>query len=192
MNKMDNEIWRDVVGFEGIFIVSNYGNVKSLPRISSRGKWGKYTVKGKTLKHVYRNSYPSVFLLDKYYNVHRLVAQAFIPNPNGYKEVNHKDENPANCRLDNLEWCDHKYNINYGTRTERASKKHREFMRGRPSKTKKKVFFNGKTYDSLCDFCKSFDKNLSTVSRWLNNKRPMPEEFRNGGLSYLSDVEVTI
>lgn len=53
------------------------------------------------------------------YNVHRLVAEAFIPNPDSLPEVNHKDENRANCNFDNLEWCTRKYNANYGTKIER-------------------------------------------------------------------------
>ena len=53
--------------------------------------------------------------------VHRYVAEAFIPNPHGYPSVNHIDENKLNNRADNLEWCDVKYNINYGTRTKRSS-----------------------------------------------------------------------
>lgn len=47
------------------------------------------------------------------YSVHRLVAKAFIPNPNDLPEVNHKDENPLNCKASNLEWCDRQYNIEY-------------------------------------------------------------------------------
>lgn len=54
--------------------------------------------------------------------IHRLVAEAFLPNHNNYPEVNHKDENKLNNNVDNLEWCDRKYNINYGTRTEKCSK----------------------------------------------------------------------
>lgn len=53
------------------------------------------------------------------YTVHRLVAEAFLPNPDGLPEVNHKDENRANCNLDNLEWCSSEYNKNYGTRIEK-------------------------------------------------------------------------
>lgn len=52
-------------------------------------------------------------------SVHRLVAMAFIDNPNGYDEVNHKDENKTNNNVDNLEWCSHIYNMNYGTRNKR-------------------------------------------------------------------------
>lgn len=58
----------------------------------------------------------------KYFLIHRLVAQAFIPNPENLPEVNHKDENPSNCRVENLEWCTHEYNLNYGTHNERISK----------------------------------------------------------------------
>lgn len=49
------------------------------------------------------------------FSIHRLVAQAFIPNPNGYKEINHKDEDKTNNRVSNLEWCDRLYNMNYRT-----------------------------------------------------------------------------
>ncbi|MCF0117916.1 MAG: HNH endonuclease [Bacilli bacterium] len=51
--------------------------------------------------------------------VHQIVAKAFIPNPNGYKQINHKDENPLNNNVENLEWCSAKYNINYGTRNDK-------------------------------------------------------------------------
>lgn len=60
--------------------------------------------------------------IPKAFAVHRLVAQAFIPNPNNLPQVNHKDENPSNNNVNNLEWCDAKYNINYGTCIERRSK----------------------------------------------------------------------
>lgn len=54
-------------------------------------------------------------------DMHRMFAEAYIDNPDGLSEINHKDEDPSNYRLDNLEWCDHKYNMNYGTINERRS-----------------------------------------------------------------------
>ncbi len=86
----------------------------------------------------------------KHYLVHRLVAIAFLPNPNGYKEVNHIDENKANNMISNLEWCSSKYNVNYGTRNERASKSSKGKNKGkhRSEETKKKISKSskGKTF----------------------------------------------
>lgn len=110
------EIWKDIKDYEGHYQVSNLSRVKSI-------KFGKERI----LKQHIRGGYYSVVLskngILKIFKVHRLVAQAFIPNPNNYKEVNHKDENKANNVVSNLEWCDRKYNQNYGTRTEKCSKK---------------------------------------------------------------------
>lgn len=64
-------------------------------------------------------------------NVHRLFAEAYIPNPNNLPEINHIDEDPMNYSLDNLEWCTHKYNLNYGTAQERRSPKISEALKGR-------------------------------------------------------------
>ena len=58
----------------------------------------------------------------KYFKIHRLVAMMFIPNPDNLPQINHKDENKANNSVENLEWCTGKYNVNYGTRNERAGK----------------------------------------------------------------------
>ena len=110
------EIWKDKKDYEGHYQVSNLGRVKSI-------KFGKEII----LKQHIRGGYYSVVLskngILKIFKVHRLVAEVFLPNPNNYKEVNHKDENKANNVVTNLEWCDRKYNQNYGTRTEKCSKK---------------------------------------------------------------------
>lgn len=88
-----------------------------------------FNKKRKRYLNTYLNAYgyPAVDLWKngkkKYFLVHRLVAEAFIPNPNNYKEINHKDENPANPNVDNLEWCTRKYNNNYGNRLSKISSK---------------------------------------------------------------------
>lgn len=119
------EIWKDVVGFEGLYQVSNYGRVKSLNYLHT-GK--ERILKPARIAMKSGNSYYMVRLCKdgERYNkwVHRLVAEAFIPNPDNLPEVNHKDENGLNNRVDNIEWCTAKYNSNYGTRIQRISKKH--------------------------------------------------------------------
>lgn len=112
------EIFKEIEGYEN-YQVSNYGSVKSL----GNGK----TRKEKVLKPFNTTKgYLQVELSKqgkrKNYYVHRLVAQAFLQNPNNYEEVNHKDEDKTNNHVTNLEWCDRKYNINYGTLKEKISK----------------------------------------------------------------------
>lgn len=112
-------LWRDVKGYEGFYKVSNSGEILALKR-----------------PHCYRKThlmsqcddgrgYKIVCLCKngthKTERVHRLVAIAFIPNPNGFNEINHIDENKSNNFADNLEWCNRKYNINYGSRTHKTS-----------------------------------------------------------------------
>ena len=114
------EEWRDIKGFEGKYMVSNLGRVKSL-NYNHTGKEG-------ILKGVdYGYGYLYVSLTKdgkvKQYSINRLVAQAFLENPDNLPEVNHKDEDKTNNRVENLEWCSRSYNINYGTRNKEAGKK---------------------------------------------------------------------
>ena len=118
----ESETWKDVVGYEGLYEVSNKGDVYSVERISSQG----IKIGGQTLKPSYgRGGYLKVGLCKngtmETKRVHRLVAEAFISNPNGLPQVNHRDEVKVNNNVENLEWCTSKYNSNHGTRTERAS-----------------------------------------------------------------------
>ena len=114
---MEEEIWCPIKGYEGLYGVSDQGRVRSL-------KFGKERI----LKQGRNNSgYLQVCLCKngemKNYRIHRIVAQTFIPNPDNLPEVNHIDENKENNSVQNLEWCDRKYNINYGTRNQRQSEK---------------------------------------------------------------------
>ena len=108
------EIWKDIPCSDGFYQVSNLGRIKSL-------KYGKPRILSSVCCKGYM--YISLHIKGKRvrYSLHRLVAQAFVPNPLGYGEVNHKDENPLNNCADNLEWCSHKYNMHYGTARLRQS-----------------------------------------------------------------------
>ena len=111
------EEWRNIQGYEGLYMVSNLGRVKSLERMKWNGN-GYYKVPEKILEG-YDNGdgYLYVNLCKegkrKQYRINRLVAMAFIPNPNNLPEVNHKDEIRTNNRVDNLEWCNRSYNVEY-------------------------------------------------------------------------------
>lgn len=112
------EEWKPINGYEGIYLISNFGRVKSLGRINCPQKRGGAD-RDKILSP--RNDklgYSRVLLYSltgkkKQFKTHRLVAMHFIPNPNNYPLVNHIDENPANNYVNNLEWCTHSYNIKY-------------------------------------------------------------------------------
>lgn len=121
------EIWKDYKDYEGLYQASNLGRMRSLDRWVKSKSGSVRLCKGKILKLCTdKYGYLKVGLFKnnkvKTYYVHRLVAEVFLPNPNNYKEVNHKDENKQNNVVSNLEWCDAKYNSNYGTRNERMSK----------------------------------------------------------------------
>lgn len=110
------EIWKDIEGYEGIYQVSNLGRVKSLKH-SKEGKLlkGRVTGKGYLSVVLFRNS------VRKSNSIHRLVAQAFIPNPENKPEVNHIDEDKTNNNIDNLDWSTPKENSNHGTRNDRIA-----------------------------------------------------------------------
>ena len=105
---------KDIKDYEGLYAITRDGNVWSYKS-------------NKFLKHKLVRGYYYVSLYKegkgKNFRIHRLVAEAFIPNPLGLPQVNHKDECKINNCVSNLEWCDAKYNANYGTRTERIANK---------------------------------------------------------------------
>ena len=120
---MTEEIWRPIVGYEGLYEVSSYGRVRSLDRYDNKNHFRKGLIMKQNDSGNGRGYMSVILCLNgkiKKYLVHRLVAQAFIPNPDNLPEVNHKDENPGNNNVTNLEWCDHSYNINYGTRKDKV------------------------------------------------------------------------
>lgn len=117
------EVWKAVPGWEGLYEVSSLGRVRSLPRYArrraGRNNNATYLYEGKELlPAITAKGYLSVRLYydgrQKDYPIHRLVASAFIPNPNNYPQVNHKNEVKTDNSVDNLEWCTNAYNRVYG------------------------------------------------------------------------------
>lgn len=113
------EIWKDVSGYEGLYQVSSYGRVKSLGRRKGGGLSDRYLANGE------KDGYISVSLSKegkvKCWRVHRLVYETFCGEIPTGMVINHKDENPANNRIDNLEICTQKENANYGKRNYKLS-----------------------------------------------------------------------
>jgi hypothetical protein len=171
---MDKEIFVDIENYEGLYQISNFGRVYSL-------------ISGKFLKpKKHKDNYLRVGLCKngkhKGYLIHRLVASAFIPNPLNYKEVNHKDENPSNNHVENLEFCDRKYNINYGSRTERTLQNpnykatREKALKAAKEKTSKKVLqFDKdgefvKEYPSTSEASRQTGIGQSNISNCCNGK----------------------
>lgn len=121
------EIWKPVVGYEGWYEVSNLGRVKSIDRIIINSFGVSKTYYGKILKQsLERHGYVTVVLsknsIFKRCAIHRLVALAFLPNPQNLPQVNHKDECKNNNNVENLEWCSCSYNVQYGSMKNRIGK----------------------------------------------------------------------
>ena len=115
------EIWNDIDGYEGLYQVSNMGRVKS--RVwTQKHNGNEHFLKATPTPQGYREV--SLYITPnnrKKVTVHKLVATAFIPNPNHLPAINHKDEDKTNNRADNLEWCTYSYNNAYGTARLRTS-----------------------------------------------------------------------
>lgn len=120
----EQEIWKDIPGYEGMYKVSNYGNVKSLSRVVIRSDGKKYPHKECIVKHFINKWGYHQVPLSKYiganrnrkFMVHRLVAMAFVENPNNYPQINHIDGDKNNNSPDNLEWCTNSMNQKHAWR----------------------------------------------------------------------------
>ena len=114
-------LWKEIPGYEGLYLVSNDGRIYSLPKVVSNGR-GEYVRDGQLLKPGLRGRdglmYEFVILckngVSEHKSVHRLVAEAFIDNPNKYDVINHIDHDTLNNKVENLEWCTQQYNNEYG------------------------------------------------------------------------------
>lgn len=174
------EIWKPVVGYEGLYEVSSLGRVKSIDRtIPFRNS--KKNIKGTILSLCLSHDYYEVSLYKDGIRetgiVHRLVANAFISNPNNYPCVNHKNEIKTDNRIENLEWCTYEYNNNYDTKIERASKS----LRTNPKASTSVFMLNKKgdilrKYQSIADAqddgfdAKTISKCCRFVDKYITHK----------------------
>ena len=116
------EIWKDIPEYEGLYQISNFGQVKSFRGSAKFGKPKELILKPSLINSGYYVVTLYKGKKDKRkYQVHRLVAEAFVANPKKLPCVNHKDENKTNNNAENLEWCTYQYNNNYGTARIRAT-----------------------------------------------------------------------
>lgn len=171
------EEWRAVKGYEGYYEVSSLGNIRGIDREVPCKNGTSKCIRGRVMRQSthYKNGYKSVMLTSgckqKRLLVHRIVAQAFIPNPKNIPEVNHIDENKANNTPSNLEWCTHEYNNGYGTKRERLTRCHNKPVR---------QFKNGvliASYESATIAAKAIGGTQSGVSSCCRGDFPIYKGF---------------
>ena len=180
------EIWKDIEGYEGLYQVSNKGRVKSLSRLVVRVGKPNYITKEKILKcsELQGTGYLAVSLGSnnnfKSMLVHRLVAQAFIPNPDNLPCVNHKDETRNNNDVRNLEWCTQKYNCNYGTARQRNSLHHKGKKLSQETKDKMSASRKGKKHSiEWCEKISLSNKGKVPPNKGKKMSEEQKEKIRN-------------
>lgn len=160
------EIWKDVKGYEGIYAISSYGRCKSLQAKLGYGRMEDKDgiMKIENIKH--HNGYCTIKLtvnkIKKTARIHRLVAEAFIPNPNNYPFINHIDGNKLNNNVENLEWCNHQQNMEHAS-------KHKLINQGIKRKIKQLTLDNVeiKIFNSIREASKETNVNRDSISLCL-------------------------
>lgn len=164
------EVWKPVKDYEGIYEISNIGRVRSKHK-HTKSKDG--IIKERKT----RNGYCHVELwkngtgVDRY--IHRLVALAFIPNPNNLPEINHKDENPSNNCVDNLEWCDRTYNNNYGNHYKKMVETRGDKYVGANACHRRRVMCveTGEIFETIRSASRIINVNQAHISNCCRGKR---------------------
>lgn len=176
------ENWKDIQGYEGFYQVSDCGRIKSLARDIYYQNGIVHHLEEKILvPNLNGGGYLFVQLYKngkrKNINVHRLVALAFIPNPENKPQVNHKDEVKTNNVVDNLEWCEASYNINFGTRTERSIQ-NRNFKFGNNPHAKSVFCVElNKKFDCITNAKEELGISVSSISQACRGKQNIAGGF---------------
>ena len=171
------EIWKDIEGYEGLYQVSTFGNVRSL-NYRNRGFVKNLTPKRNNKGYLWvelvKNKRRKCFL------IHRLVAMAFIDNPEGFEFINHKDEEPSNCDVSNLEWCSRSYNVRYSIERHPERYKRKTIKRNKCPKIRyKKYLINQLSLDgkfvnrwtSFWEIGKALNYRTSSLKECCEGKR---------------------
>lgn len=171
--ELPGEVWKDVVGYEGYYEVSNLGRVRGVDRIVTGSNVVTQHFKGHLMtQRPDGNGYMLCHLrmnrTRRMIHVHRMVAEAFIPNPDNLPQVNHKDNSRTNSQVDNLEWCTVKYNSNYGLHKKRASFSRAERYRAVfPNGTE--IYFRGQK-----QIQEYFHRGHTAIGRWIKSPENNP------------------
>ena len=168
--------WKDIPGYEGLYQVSNLGEIKSL---NYRNTGKEKIIKPRKNKGGYLRVVLCKNGKQKDFLVHRLVAIAFIPNHNNYNQVNHKDENPSNNNVNNLEWCTSKYNSNYGNRNKKLSESHKGKkypmcgLKGEknPNHRVVKCLTTGEVFSCISEASQKYDIHYSGITSYCRGKQ---------------------
>lgn len=197
---INDEIWKPVVGYEGLYVVSNTGRVKALERhVVCRNQVTTFDRVYPEQEMAYRmlcHNYVQVILYKngkrKGHLVHRLVAAAFIPNPNNKPEVNHKDRNPLNNCVENLEWVTRLENMHHaiangwnpklsrlGTKsTELHKQRQSAALMNRPDRSKPcRCIETGEEFPSACEAARHFGLGNSSVHRSIHEHKKIFKKY---------------
>ena len=180
------EIWKDVVGYEGYYQVSSLGRIRSVDREIIDKNGVKKSIHGKIMRHTFHpDGYPAISLcrngVYRRLKIHRLVALAFIPNPNNLPEVSHLDETRTNNCVDNLVWSSHKDNLNMPLYKERSARATSKSKNGRAIP----VECEGAVFETGTECAKFYGIKQNTMLHWLVCPEKMPTKWKEKGLKRL-------
>ena len=172
IENVENEVWKEISGYESLYCVSNKGRVKTLQKYNLRGQLRKEKI---LKQYINKKGYLYVVLFKdrkcKKFRVHRLVAEAFLPNPNNFPCINHKSEIKTQNNVENLEFCSVAYNNAYGTARERAAKSNSIKQKNDPKKSTPIKCLDLETnketiYPSISEAARQLNISSSTI--WHN------------------------